>query len=129
MPAGPRSGGFLAVGLQPAVDLPDDLVRQIRQELLEKLAALIPLPRMHLVRYGGCLAPHSHLRGAIVPTPRQQGVEEQEDNTGSPRWKRPFALPIPPPSGVGQLCVLHYTEACRICYALCENSFSTTNSG
>ena len=29
-------------------------------ELLEKLAALIPLPPVHLVRYGGCLAPHRH---------------------------------------------------------------------
>ena len=29
-------------------------------ELLEQLAALGPLPRVHLVRYGGCLAPHSH---------------------------------------------------------------------
>jgi hypothetical protein len=38
-------------------------------ELLEKLAALVPLPRVHLVRYGGCLAPHSYLRGAIIPTP------------------------------------------------------------
>src|SRR5438094_7667300 len=38
-------------------------------ELLEKLAALVPLPRVHLVRYGGCLAPHSHLRGAIIPDP------------------------------------------------------------
>src|SRR5215470_10129308 len=38
-------------------------------ELLEKLAALIPLPHVHLVRYGGCLAPHSHLRGTILPTP------------------------------------------------------------
>jgi hypothetical protein len=28
-------------------------------ELLEKLAAIVPLPRAHLVRYGGCLAPHS----------------------------------------------------------------------
>ena len=27
-------------------------------ELLEKLAALVPLPRVHLVRYAGCLAPH-----------------------------------------------------------------------
>ena len=27
-------------------------------ELLERLAALVPLPRVHLVRYGGCLAPH-----------------------------------------------------------------------
>ena len=44
-------------------------------ELLEKLAALVPLPRLHQVRYGGCLAPHSHLRAAIIPTPRQQGVE------------------------------------------------------
>src|SRR5439155_6251223 len=61
--------------------------------LLEKLAALVPL-----VRYGGCLAPHSHLRGAIIPTPRQQGVDEEETDTGSPRWrwarllKRVFAL-------------------------------------
>jgi hypothetical protein len=33
-------------------------------ELLEKLAALVPLPRVHLVRYGGCLAAHSRLRAA-----------------------------------------------------------------
>ena len=65
-------------------------------ELLEKLVALVPLPRVHLVRYGGCLAPHSHLRGAIIPTPRQQG--EEETDTGLPRWswarllKRVFAL-------------------------------------
>ena len=43
-------------------------------ELLEKLAALVPLPRAHLVRYGGCLASHSKLRHAILPTPRQQGA-------------------------------------------------------
>ena len=55
-------------------------------ELLEKLAALVPLPRVHLVRYGGCLAPHSHLRGAIIPTPRQQGMEDEEPDTASPRW-------------------------------------------
>jgi len=67
-------------------------------ELLEKLAALVPLPRMHLVRYGGCLAPHSHLRGTIIPTPRQQGLDEEATDTGSPHWswaqllKRVFAL-------------------------------------
>src|SRR5262249_13128999 len=54
-------------------------------ELLEKLAALVPLPHVHLVRYGGCLAPHSHLRGAILLTPRQQGMDEETD-TRSPRW-------------------------------------------
>ncbi|HET8646955.1 MAG TPA: transposase, partial [Vicinamibacteria bacterium] len=66
--------------------------------LLEKLAALVPLPRMHLVRSGDCLAPHSHVRGAIVPTPRQQGMTDEEPDAGSPRWswarllKRVFAL-------------------------------------
>ena len=53
-------------------------IRLSPMELLEKLAALVPLPRVHLVRYGGCLAPHSHLRGAIIPTPRQQGVDEEQ---------------------------------------------------
>jgi hypothetical protein len=67
-------------------------------ELVEKLAALVPLPRVHLVRYSGCLASHSHLRGAIIPTPRQQGIDEEATDTGSPRWtwarllKRVFAL-------------------------------------
>jgi len=60
-------------------------IRLSPMELLEKLAALVPLPRVHLVRYGGCLAPHSHMRGSIIPTPRQQDVDEEETDTGSPR--------------------------------------------
>ena len=55
-------------------------------ELLEKLAALVPLPRAHLVRYSGCLAPHSKLRAAIIPTPRQQGVDGDTSKTGTPYW-------------------------------------------
>jgi Putative transposase len=55
-------------------------------ELLEKLAALVLLPRVHLVRYTGCLAPHSKLRDAIMPTPRQQGVDGEEKKTGTPYW-------------------------------------------
>jgi len=60
----------------------------------------VPLPRVHLIRYGGCLAPHSHLRGAIIPTTRQQGVDEEATGPRSPRWswarllKRVFALDI-----------------------------------
>ena len=55
-------------------------------ELLEKLSALVPPPRVHQVRYGGCLAPHSKLRGAIMPTPRQQGVSEPKAVSGSSGW-------------------------------------------
>ena len=67
-------------------------------ELLEKLAALVPLPQVHLVRYECCVAPHSSLRGAITPTPRQQGVEGDDATTESPCWswarllKQVFAL-------------------------------------
>jgi hypothetical protein len=69
-------------------------------ELLEKLAAVVPLPRVHLVRYAGCLAPHSQLRGAIIPTPRQQGVDGRETSVGTPCWswarllKRVFDLDL-----------------------------------
>jgi len=83
----PWSDGTMGVRLSPL-------------ELLEKLAALVPLPHVHLVRYGGCLAPHSHLRGAIIPTRRQQGLDEPEACPTSPRWnwarllQRVFALDI-----------------------------------
>src|SRR5437899_5666274 len=70
-------------------------IRLAPLELLEKLAALVPLPHVHLVRYGGCLAPHSHLRHAILPTPRQQGMDEETD-TGSPYWSwTSYLLSIP----------------------------------
>ena len=55
-------------------------------ERLEQLAALVPLPRAHLVRYGGCLAPHSTRRAAIIPTTRQQGVDGAAAKTGPPYW-------------------------------------------
>jgi hypothetical protein len=38
-------------------------------ELLEKLAALVPPPRAHLVHYSGILAPHSRLRSRVIPKP------------------------------------------------------------
>jgi hypothetical protein len=55
-------------------------------ELLEKLAAIVPLPRVHLVHYGDCLAPHSTLRAAIIPSLRQQGVDGDKAKTGTPYW-------------------------------------------
>ena len=69
-----------------------------REAMLEKLAALVPLPRMHLVRYGECLAPHSKLRSALTPTPRQQGAEESQGRRTSSNWswaqllKRVFSI-------------------------------------
>jgi hypothetical protein len=83
-------------------------------ELLEKLAALVPLPRLHLVRYGGCLAPHSRLRRLITPTPRQQGAAAPETQSASPSWswarllKRVFAFDLErgPACGRGTLRII-----------------------
>ena len=40
------------------------------EELLEKLAALVPPPRLNLVRYHGVLAPNAADRAQIVPGPK-----------------------------------------------------------
>ena len=41
-------------------------------ELLEKLAALVPPPRLNLVRYHGVLAPNAADRAQIVPGPEEE---------------------------------------------------------
>ena len=38
-------------------------------EFMQSLAALVPRPRLHLIRFHGVLAPHARLRAAVVPTP------------------------------------------------------------
>jgi hypothetical protein len=93
-------------------------------ELLEKLAALVPLPRTHLVRYGGCLAPHSTLRAAIIPTPRQQGMAGNDTKTGTPYWNWAqllgcvFALDM-------ATCPLCRRGALRIIAAIAQESVMT----
>ena len=39
------------------------------QEFMQRLAALVPRPRLHLIRFHGVLAPHAKLRAAIIPQP------------------------------------------------------------
>src|SRR4051794_26384498 len=50
------------------------------RELMQRLAALIPRPRLHLIRFHGVLAPHATLRAAIVPCPAQQATEHLADH-------------------------------------------------
>jgi hypothetical protein len=69
---GNADGDLLSTFTHPWSDGTTGLTRS-PMELLEKLAALVPLPRQQQVRYGGCLAPQSPLRAAILPTRRQQG--------------------------------------------------------
>ena len=41
-------------------------------EFMQRLAALVPRPRLHLIRFHGVLAPNAGLRAAVVPGPPEQ---------------------------------------------------------
>lgn len=56
-------------------------------ELLGRLAALVPRPRAHLVRYFGVFAPRSKVRGEVVPKPAV--VEESVDGCRHPPQSEP----------------------------------------
>ena len=60
------------------------------QELLEKLAALVPPPRLNLVRYHGVLAPACPDRAQIVPGPSALTQTEgcEHDTAGHRRAHR-----------------------------------------
>jgi hypothetical protein len=76
-------------------------------DLIARLAALVPPPRMHLTRYHGVFAPHSRLRAAVTPAGRGKDskpqVEEGAEKPATPRhvamsWarrpKRVFGIDI-----------------------------------
>jgi hypothetical protein len=45
-------------------------------DLMARLAALVPKPRMHLTRYHGVLAPHSNYRAAVTRAHRGRGARK-----------------------------------------------------
>jgi hypothetical protein len=49
-------------------------------ELIEKLCALIPQPRMHLVRYSGVLAPNAKMRPHVIPGLTRAQIKAKEKN-------------------------------------------------
>jgi hypothetical protein len=69
----PWSDGTMGIKLSPL-------------ELIEKLAALVPPPRAHLVHYSGCLAPNRKFRAQVIPSPPQQGAGSEEAKTKAPYW-------------------------------------------
>jgi hypothetical protein len=49
-------------------------------EFMQRLAALVPPPRLHLIRFHGVLAPHATLRAAVVPSPAHNATEHAADH-------------------------------------------------
>jgi Putative transposase len=44
-------------------------------EFMQRLAALVPRPRLHLIRFHGVLAPNAKLRNEIIPSLVEQVTE------------------------------------------------------
>ena len=69
-------------------------------EFMQRLAALVPRPRLHMIRFHGVLAPNAKLRAPVVPQMLQPPAECQASCTHHrlvrPSWarllKRVFAL-------------------------------------
>ena len=54
-------------------------------EFMERLAALVPRPRLHLIRFHGVLAPNAKLRSKIVPAPPEPATESSSEDTHGQR--------------------------------------------
>jgi hypothetical protein len=54
-------------------------------EFMQRLAALVPRPRLHLIRFHGVLAPHAKLRAEIVPRPSENAPEHSADHAHAHR--------------------------------------------
>ena len=44
-------------------------------EFMQRLAALVPRPRLHLIRFHGVLAPNAKMRARVVPQGPDEGAE------------------------------------------------------
>ncbi|MCH7614128.1 MAG: transposase [Nitrospinae bacterium] len=52
-------------------------------EFLQRLAALVPRPRLHLIRFHGVLAPNAALRSQIVPSEADSATDTANGNGDS----------------------------------------------
>jgi len=53
-------------------------------EFLQRLAALVPRPRLHLIRFHGVLAPNATLRSQIVPGESDQATATANETSEAP---------------------------------------------
>jgi hypothetical protein len=49
-------------------------------EFMQRLAALVPRPRLHLIRFHGVLAPNAKWRSEIIPSPAEHATEPSTDH-------------------------------------------------
>ncbi|MFM7548315.1 MAG: transposase [Cyanobacteriota bacterium] len=101
--------------LQSQHDLPLAIAAQA---FVQRLAALVPRPRLHLIRFHGVLAPNAKLRAAVIPQPEQSdnapAHEHAHGQAARMRWarllKRVFHIDVERCACGGQLRILAAIE-------------------
>ncbi|MCA1852129.1 MAG: transposase [Beggiatoa sp.] len=61
-------------------------------EFMQRLAALIPRPQLHLIRFHGVLAPNARLRPEIIPTVPVNAHTPSADHAEAPPAAAPARL-------------------------------------
>ena len=61
-------------------------------EFMQRLAALVPRPRLHLIRFHGVLAPNAKLRSKVVPPPEQATTAGAGDCKHVPAHSAPVRM-------------------------------------
>ena len=61
-------------------------------EFMQRLAALVPRPRLHLIRFHGVLAPNAKLRSEVVPAPAQTTTAGAGDCKHAPAHSAPVRM-------------------------------------
>ena len=73
-------------------------------EFMQRLAALVPRPRLHLIRFHGVLAPNAKLRALVVPQEVQQEPEPAGQETKRAECEAELRASPPGATELGQPC-------------------------
>jgi len=90
-------------------------------DLIAKLAALVPRPRVNLTRYHGVFAPNSKLRAQIVPGNRRKTRSQQADCSNQSRQPDSFERNEPTPLTWAQRLKRTFEFDVTVC-PLCDGS-------
>lgn len=71
-----NSTGQVIYTLKKAYDDGTTKIVMTQLELMERLAAIVPRPKIHLIRFAGVFAPHYKHRSEIVPKPKELSLVE-----------------------------------------------------
>ncbi len=82
------SNGQVIYTLKKPYDNGTTAIAMTPMELLERLAALVPRPKIHLTRFSGVFAPHYKHRALIVPKPPTELAPGRNSQTKPPTKSR-----------------------------------------